>query len=57
MSKEEFPVGGQIKKVRLEKFDNDPKTGEPLRDNGPTEIWEGDDEANMKCIFKKEETN
>lgn len=49
------PMVGKIKKVRLEKFDNDPKTGEPLRDQGPVEIWEGEDEANMKRIFKKGE--
>jgi hypothetical protein len=52
---ESGPVGHKIKKVRLEKFDNDPKTGEPIREAGPVEIWEGEDESDMQCIFRKGE--
>ena len=55
MPGEKLPIVGKVKKVRLEKFDNDPETGEPLRDQGPAEVWEGENEANMKCIFKRED--
>lgn len=55
MTGENLPFSGKVKMVRLEKFDNDPETGEPIRDQGPVEVWEGENESNMKCIFKKED--
>lgn len=54
MQGEKLPIAGKVKKVRLEKFEND-ENGEPLRDQGPVEIWEGENEANMACIFKRED--
>lgn len=54
MTNEAGLVGARVKKVRLEKFPND-ENGDPIRDNGPDEIWEGKDESDMKCIFKREE--
>ena len=56
MSKEQMEAQVQVTKVRLEKFNND-KDGNPIRENGPEEIWEGSDESNMKCIYNREEEN
>lgn len=54
MNKEVGAPEPRVKKVRLEKFNND-KHGNPIREDGPVEVWEGTDESDMKCIFKKEE--
>lgn len=54
MSMDQNPLGMKVKKIKLEKFDND-EDGNPIRENGPREIWEGSDESNMKCIFKRED--
>lgn len=43
-----------MKRIRLEKFNND-ADGKPIRENGPEEIWEGSDESNMKCIYRRED--
>ena len=54
MNQEKAEVGARVKKVRLEKFEND-ENGEPIRENGPVEVWEGSDESDMKQVFKKED--
>ena len=54
MTQEHAEVGAKVKKVRLEKFEND-ADGNPIRENGPVEIWEGENESDMKCIFRKGE--
>lgn len=51
MPGEDAPVLGKVQKVRLVKFEND-ENGDPIREN-PLEIWEGEDESNMKCVFKR----
>jgi hypothetical protein len=52
--KEKAEVGMKVKKIRLEKFDND-ENGKPIRNKGPVEVWEGTDESNMKLVHKRGE--
>lgn len=57
MTEELGKVGLKVKKIRLEKFDND-ADGNPIRENGPVEVWEGENESEMKLIHSRgEETN
>lgn len=56
MPNEEALVNTRVQNIRLEKFDND-ENGNPIRENGPVEIWEGKDESDMKCIYKRGDEN
>lgn len=53
-STEASPLQAKVKKIRLEKFEND-KDGQPIRENGPIEVWEGTSESDMKCIYRRGE--
>jgi hypothetical protein len=53
MQGEELPFKGKVKKARLVKYEND-ENGDPIRDE-PLEIWEGENESNMKLIYKRED--
>ncbi len=52
MTQETAIVGLKVKKIRLEKFDND-ADGNPIREDGPVEVWEGKDESEMKLIHQR----